>query len=171
MARIDVSRPSFLARDDLPPVVLPLQRILPKTVAALEEEIAFSRLSLEEEIEKLHFEEEENPGALIVSISDTEGETDKHSGVHLPTFMIACSDSSSKEKEDETALNKGNKSLRDLKSTRNKVSNLKETTTSQVPPTLPPPPPPLPTNLGLKAIPDLKKKRPIQELEKEKVGP
>ena len=48
--------------------MLPLQRILPKTVAALEEEIAFSRLSLEEEIEKLHFEEEENPGALIVNI-------------------------------------------------------------------------------------------------------
>ena len=64
LARIDVSRPSFLARDDLPPIALPLQRILPKTVAALEEEIAFSHLSLEEEIDKFHFEEEENQGLL-----------------------------------------------------------------------------------------------------------
>lgn len=146
-------------------------KILPEVATAPEEEIASSRLSLEEEIEKFHFEEEENPGALIASISNAEGETDKHSGVHLPTFTIACPDSSSEEKEDDMALNKGNKSLRDLKSTQNKVSTSKETTTSQVPPTLPPPPPPLPTDLGLKAIPNLKKKRPIQELEKEKVGP
>ena len=41
--------------------------------------------------------------------------------------MIACPDSSSEEKEDEMALNKGNKSLRDLMSTRNKVSTSKET--------------------------------------------
>ena len=171
LAWIDVSRPNFLTQDDLPPVVLPLQWILLKAVAAPEEEIASSHISLEEEIEKFHFEEEENPGALIASILNAEGETDKHLGVHLPTFMIACPDSSSEEKEDEMVLNKGNKSLRDLKSTQNKVSTSKETTTSQVPPTLPPPPPPLPTDLGLKAIPDLKKKRPIQELEKEKVGP
>ena len=42
---------------------------------------------------------------------------------------------------------------------RNKVSTSKEATKSQIPPTLLPPPPPLPTNLGLKAIPDLKKKK------------
>ena len=107
--------------------MLPLQRILPKAVAAPKEEIAFSRLSLEEEIDKFHFEEEENPGALIVSISNVEGDTDKHSDVHLPTFMSACPDSSSKEKEDEMALNKGNKSLRDLMVAQNKVSTSKET--------------------------------------------
>ena len=94
LARIDVSRPNFLAQDDLPPVVLPLQRILLEAAATHEEEIATSRLLLEEEIEKFHFKEEENPGALIVNISDAEGEIDRHSGVHTPTLVIAHLDSS-----------------------------------------------------------------------------
>jgi len=51
------------------------------------------------------------------------------------------------------------------------VSTSKEATKSQVPPTLPPPPPLLPVDLGLKAIPDLKKKRPVQEPEEGEVGP
>ena len=89
-----MSRPNFLAQDDLPPVVLPLQRILLEAAATHDEEIATSRLSLEEEIEKFHFKEEENPGALIVNISDAEGEIDRHSGVHTPTLVIAHLDSS-----------------------------------------------------------------------------
>ena len=114
LARIDVSRPSFLARDDLSPITLRLQQILPKAVATSEEEIASSHLSLEEEIDKFHFEEEKNPGALIVSISDVEGETNRHSSVHFPTLVIAHPDSSSEEEEKEMVLNKGNKSLREL---------------------------------------------------------
>ena len=54
---------------------------------------------------------------------------------------------------------------------QNKVSTSKEATKSQVPPTLPPPPPLPPIDLELKAIPNLKKKRPIQELEEGEVGP
>ena len=54
---------------------------------------------------------------------------------------------------------------------QNKVSTSKEATKSQVPPTLPPPPPLLPTDLGLKAILDLKKNRPVPELEGGEVGP
>ena len=59
---IDVSKPDFLARDDLPPVRLPIQQVsLPLIIplqqvpleasVAAEEEIASSRLSLEEEID------------------------------------------------------------------------------------------------------------------------
>ena len=59
LARIDVSIPNFLAQEDLPLVVLPLQRVLLEAVAAQREEIASSRSSLEEEIDKFHFEEEE----------------------------------------------------------------------------------------------------------------
>ena len=44
LARIDVLWPNFLARDDLPPIALPLQRILLEAAAALEEEIASSLL-------------------------------------------------------------------------------------------------------------------------------
>jgi len=114
LARIDVSQPSFLAQDNLLPVVLPLQWILPKAAVAPEEEIASSRLSLEEEIEKFHFKEEENSGVPIVTISDTEGETNRHSGVHALILVIARPDSSSEEEEDKITLKKGNKSLRGL---------------------------------------------------------
>ena len=60
--RIDVSKPTFLAKEDLPPIKLPVQQIPPQlvvplqqvpfeaSVATAEEEIASSRLSLEEEI-------------------------------------------------------------------------------------------------------------------------
>ena len=60
--RIDVSKPDFLARDDLPPVRLPIQQIPPPLIiplqqvpleapVAVEEEIASSCLSLEEKID------------------------------------------------------------------------------------------------------------------------
>ena len=141
LARIDVSRPNFLARDDLSPVALPLPQILPEVAAVPEEEIASSRLSLEKEIDKLHFEEEENPEIPLVTISNAKGEVDKHSGVHTPILVIACPDSSSKDEEHSMALNKGNKSLRELMASRGKVSTSKEATKSQVPTNLPPPPP------------------------------
>ena len=69
---INVSKLDFLARDDLPPVVLPIRQNLPSlaiplqqvplkvaAAAAAREEIASSRLSLEDEIDRFHFEEEE----------------------------------------------------------------------------------------------------------------
>ena len=162
LARIDVFMPGFLAWKDRPPVVLPPQRILLEAAAAPREEIAFSHSSLEEEIDKFHFEEEETQGAQIVHISDAEEETDRHSGVHAPILVIAHPDSTSKEEVDEMALNWGNKSLRDLIATRIKGSTSQEVPKSQVSLTLPPP---SSTDLGLHAIPNLKKKRPVQELE------
>ena len=68
MARIDVSKPGFLAPRDLPSVVLPIPQNLPPTALLLpqilpeaavipENEITSSRLSLEEEKDKFHFEE------------------------------------------------------------------------------------------------------------------
>ena len=70
--RIDVSRPVFLTRDDLPPVRLPIQQIPPSLIiplqqvplealVAAEKEIASSRLSLKEEIDQFHFMEDEGP--------------------------------------------------------------------------------------------------------------
>ena len=72
--------------------------------------------------------------------------------------MIAHLDSTSEEEEDEMALNRGNKGLRELMAARNKGSTLKEVPKSQVPPTLPLPPPLPPIDIGLHAIPNLKKK-------------
>ena len=54
---IDVSMPSFLAREDLPLVELPLQRS-PREVAAPREEIASSRLSLKAKIDQFHLKED-----------------------------------------------------------------------------------------------------------------
>ena len=170
LAWIDVSRPNFLARDDLPPVAMPLPQILPKVEAVPEEEIASSRLLLKEEIDKFHFGEEEDPGVPLVTILDAKGEADRHFGVRTPVLVIACPDSSFEEEEDSMALNKGNKSLRELMSSRGKVSNSKEATKSQVPSNLLPPPQ-IPTDLGLKPIADLKKKRPVEALEEGEVGP
>ena len=58
-----MSIPNFLAREDLSSVVLPLQWGLPEVAVVPREEIASSRLSLEEEIEKFCFEENETQGA------------------------------------------------------------------------------------------------------------
>ena len=125
LAWIDVSKLGFLARRNLPPiprpilqnslpVALPFPQAPPDVAAIPAEEVASSRLSLEEEINKFHSKEEENPRALIVNISDVEGETDRYSGVHLPTLVIVRLDNSYKEEEEKMALNKGNKSLMEL---------------------------------------------------------
>ena len=57
-------------------------------------------------------------------------EIDRHLGVHAPTLVIARPDRTSEEEEDEMALNRANKSLRELMAAKNKVSTLKEVTKS-----------------------------------------
>ena len=59
MAQIDVSKPGFLARRDLPPI---------SRLAIPTEGVASSRLSLEEEIDKFNFEEEQSSRALLICI-------------------------------------------------------------------------------------------------------
>ena len=129
--------------------------------------MASSRLLLEEEIDKFDFEEEQSPRAPLICISNTEGESEKSSGVRNLYLILARPDDSDKE-EDSMALNKGKKSLRDLLATKGKESTSKTTLTSQV---TPPPSPQIPLNLGLKANPDLKKKRLVDTLEEGEVGP
>ena len=99
LARIDVSKPIFLARRDLPPVALPIPQNLPPTTqpppqnlleaaAFPDEEIASSCLSLEEEIDEFRFEEN-NPKAHLINLSDTEGESDRNSGIRTTVLVIA----------------------------------------------------------------------------------
>ena len=84
MARIDVSKLKFLARQDLKPVVLlgvrdppPAEQLPPldnlEVAAPVEGETESSRLSLEEEIDEFYFEEEVYKAPLI-ELSDPEGE-------------------------------------------------------------------------------------------------
>ena len=111
-------------------------------------------------------EEENNPRAPLINISDVEGESNRNSSVHTLILVIAYPNNSSDEEEDSMALNKGNKSLRELMATRGKESTSKIAPKSKVPPS----PPQIPTDLGLKPNPDLKKKRPLATLEEGEVG-
>ena len=125
LARIDVSKPKFLARHDLKPVVLPgIQNPFPvaqlpppdnlqvAAQAEAEGETESSRLSLEEEIDEFYFEEE-IPKSPLTELLDPEGEQDRNSVVGAP-IIITCSEDSSNDEVDNMASNKG-KSFRELK--------------------------------------------------------
>ena len=88
-----------MAREDLPPVRLPVQQIPPQLViplqqvplevpVAVEEEIASSRLSLEEEIDQFRFVEDIGPSKKPVDISDSETESVNISFVHPKQLII-----------------------------------------------------------------------------------
>ena len=85
-----------------------LPRALPDATTIPTEEVALSCLSLEEEIDKFHFEEEKNPRAPLINISDSKGESDRNFSIRTPNLVIVRLDDSD-EKEDSMTLNKGNK--------------------------------------------------------------
>ena len=79
-----MSKPRFLARNDLTLVVLPVvqnpqpaaqlpPQDNPEVAAQAEEEAESSRLSLEEEIDEFYFEED-IPKAPLIELSDVERE-------------------------------------------------------------------------------------------------
>ena len=109
---IDVSRPDFLARDDLPSVKLPIQQIPPPLIiplqqvpleapVAAEEEIASFWLSLEKEIDQFRFMEDEGLSGKPVDISNSETEFANLSSVHPKQLVITRIDSESEEEEEE----------------------------------------------------------------------
>ena len=133
--RIDVSRPSFLAQRNLPPVELHPQHF-PGEVAALREENASSHFSLKVEINQFHFEEEEGVPERLVEHSNSEAELDRLSAAHSPKLVVARINTSSEE--EDVALNQ-KRSLRDLVSGR-KGSSSKDAPKTQLPPNPPLPP-------------------------------
>ena len=87
LARIDVSRPGFLAPYDLPPVDHPIPQGIPFVAQPLQQvplgqaiigEGAASSSSLEEEIDRFQFEEE------VIVISEAEKGADEYSCVQTP---------------------------------------------------------------------------------------
>ena len=172
-----MSKPKFLARRDLPPVVLPGARDPPPAeqlpppdnldvAVPVERETKSSHFSLEEEINEFYFEEEVHQAPLI-ELSNPEGEQDQNSTVGTP-LIIACSDDSSDEEIDNMA-GKG-KTLRELMASRGKGQSSKRPTQSQTQ-ALPPVAPQVPSDLGLKVNPDLKKKRLVNTPEEGEVVP
>ena len=174
LARIDVSRPGFLAPHDLPPVDHPIPQGIPFVVQPLQQvslgqaiigEEAASSSSLEEEIDKFQFEKE------AIVISEAEEGANEYSCVQTPAQIITYIGDSSDE--EEAMAPKTGLSLKELMKNRNKASSPKDKNKSK-PPINPPPPPPPPqilADLGLKPNPDLRKKRQIETAEEGELGP
>ena len=68
---------------------------------AAEEEIASSRLSLEEEIDQFRFVEDVESSEKLVDISDSETESVNLSSIHPKQFIITQVDSESEEEEEQ----------------------------------------------------------------------
>ena len=126
LARIDVSRPNFLAPYDLPlvdhPVLQgvplaaqPIQQV-PLGQAVAEEGIASSS-SLEEEIDQFQFEEETQRVEPIV-ILEAKEEIDEYSCIQTPTSIVTYVEDSSDNEAEEMAPKSG-KSLRELMKGKN----------------------------------------------------
>ena len=103
-----------------------------------------------------------------MELSDSKTESDRLSSAHLPKLVITRIDSRSEEMEGRDL--KKRSSLKGLISNRNKGGTSKDVPKIQTP-TILPPLRPSTTDLGLLANPNLKKKRPGQELEEGEVAP
>ena len=143
MARIDISRPGFLAPHDLPPVDHPIPQGIPFAAQPLQQvplgqaivgEGAASSSSLEEEIDRFQFEEES------IVISEAEEGADEFSCVQTPAQIITYIGDSSDE--EEAMARKTGPSLKELMKNRNKAPSPKDKNKSKPPINPPPPPPP-----------------------------
>ena len=131
------------------------------------EEGAASSSSLEEEIDKFQFEEEETQVEAIL-ISEAEEEADGYSCVQTPAPIITYVEDSS-DNEEEMAPKTG-PSLRELMKGRNKAPSPQEASKFKPPVNPPPPLSQLPADLGLKPNPDLRRKRLPEAPEEGEVG-
>ena len=122
LARIDVSRPNFLAPYNLPLVDHPIPQRIPLVAQPLREvplgeailrEGTASSSSLEQEIDKFRFEEE------IVLVSEAEEGADEHSCVQTPAQVITYIADTTDEEEDIAP--KTGPSLKELMRNRNRV--------------------------------------------------
>ena len=135
----------------------------------LEEGIASSS-SLEEEIDKFQFEEEETQGVEAIVIFEAEEETDKYSCIQTPAPVVTYVEDSSDNEAEEMASKSG-KSLRELIKGRNIAPTPQEAHKSKPPVNLPPRPPQLLADLRLKLNPKLRRKRQQETPKKGEVGP
>ena len=128
LARIDVSRPTFLAPHDLPPVAHPILQGIPLVARPIQQlplgqivaqEGIASSSSLEEEIDKFQFEEE-TQGVEAIVILEAEEETDEYSYIQTPVPLITYVEDSSDNEVEEMAPKSG-PSLRELMKVRNKL--------------------------------------------------
>ena len=72
--------------------------------------------------------------------------------------------------EEETMAPKTGPSLKELMKNRNKAPSLQDKNKSKPPANPPPPPPQIPSDLGLKPNPNLRRKRPVDTIEEGQLG-
>ena len=130
LARIDVSKPRFLARRDLPPVQLPIQH-MPWEVTIPRKETVSVQLSLEAKIDQFRLEDEEGVAERPVELLDSEIELDCLSVARLLDLTVANIGANSEEEEEEEEEEEGmdlkpRTSLKGLMANRNKGSTSKE---------------------------------------------
>ena len=111
--------------------------------------------------------EDVRPSEKPIYISDFETESVNLSSVHPKQLIITQVDSESEE-EEEQLNQKKRLGLKGLLASRNKGGSSKEAPKTQTPVV---PPPLTPTDLGLLAMPNLKKRRTDQELEEGELVP
>ena len=116
LARIDVSRPHFLAPHNLPPGDHPIPQGIPLATQpiqqvplgqAIAEEGIASSSSLEKEIDKFQFEEEETQGVETIIISEAEKKTDEFSCIQTPAPIVTYMEDSSNNEAEEMASKSG----------------------------------------------------------------
>ena len=116
LARIDVSRLHFLAPYDLPPVDHPIPQGVPLAAQPIQqvplgqavvEKGITSSSSLEEEIDKFQFEEEETQGVEAIIISEAEEEIDEYSCIQTPAPIVTYVENSSDNEAEEMAPKSG----------------------------------------------------------------
>lgn len=165
LARIDISMPGFLAREDILPIELP-SYCAPLEVVVPREEIASLRMSLEAKIDQFHLEEErDEQEEPVIQVSNLEDELDRSSSIRTPQFIVTRVDDGSEE-EEEMALNR-KKGLCELLADKAKGSAPKDTSGSQPPFSLPPLPPPA---VNLFAPTNLKKRKKEKEVASKPAG-
>ena len=171
LARINVSRPDFLAPYDLPPVDHPIPQGIPLVAQPLQQvplgeaifrEGTASSSSLEQEIDRFQFEEE------TILVSEAEEGVDEHSCVQTPAQVVTYIADTSDEEE---MAPKTGPSLKELMKNRNKAPSPQDKHKSKPPVNPYPPPPQVPTDLRLKPNPDLRRKRPVDTAEEGELGP
>ena len=141
---------------------------MPLRQAIAEEGIAYSS-SLEEEINKFQFEEEETQVEAI-AILEAEEEIDEYLCVQTPAPIITYVEDSL-DNEEEGMAPKPGPSLKELKKGRNKAPSPQEANKSKPPVNPSPPPPQVPADLGLRPMPELRRKRHLEAPEEGEVGP
>ena len=115
-----------------PLLAIPLQQV-PLQIVAVEEEIASSRLSLDKEIDRFHFDEREGVPKRPVQLLDSETESDRLSAAHSLKLIVTQVTNSSEEEKEGMDL-KQRTGLNDLLANRNKGSTSNEAPKSKFPP-------------------------------------